>query len=174
MSLAAKSNSGQASHLFGFKTWGETKAFLRVLWTDLVPPGFDVPQDAQHRDILITEFEKCLITKMRFHRAMSIKTLACIWGRDHSTIGRYIDDWAGKWGEAGEDFSILPIGETDFVEMCPVSYKEQELEMVGVVPDGKDFMHEKIRSSPCSPKRRTPTRCITWQLASSRGPCQTD
>ena len=62
-------------------------------------------------------------------------------------MGSYISEWAPKWGEAGEDLSILDITEDFLVETYPEAYKEQGMMKITALPDGKDFMIEVPRSN---------------------------
>ncbi len=50
-----------ATHLFGFKNWIETKLYIWALFL-LFPP------DSSRNVSDVSDFEKCLITKMRIHR----------------------------------------------------------------------------------------------------------
>ena len=103
----------------------------------------------------MTEFEKCLLTKMRIHRGYPQSTLGLIWGRSVTRVSEFISEWAPRWGEAGEDLSILDISEEFLVDTYPESYKSQfGVPVVGstkggicAVPDGKDFMTEVPRSN---------------------------
>ena len=60
-------NPEAAKHLFGFRTWYETRAFVWALF------GVKRPQVAagkkRKRSEDISDFEKILITQMRIHRA---------------------------------------------------------------------------------------------------------
>jgi len=50
-----------ATHLFGFKTWTETKLYIWALFLIEPPVSSRTVSD-------MSDFEKCLITKMRIHR----------------------------------------------------------------------------------------------------------
>lgn len=108
-------------------------------------------------------------------------TLALIWGRSQSAISRYLDEWMGKWGEAGEDLSILDIN-ADFLEAtCPEKYKAQGLTNVALLPDGKDFMtevpraHTMVTRSSWSDKvHHSAVRCISWSTPSGLSVEHTD
>lgn len=75
------------------------------------------------------EFEKCLIAKMRMHRAYYLEDLARYFQREATTIGTYIGKWAPKWGQVGKYLSILDL-EVDYLEdtypedTYPESYKK--------------------------------------------------
>ena len=76
-----------------------------------------------------------------------METLALIWGRDESSISRYIDEFADEWGEAGEDLSILEVSEEFLEATYPQRYREAGLLRVCALPDGKDFMIHTPRSN---------------------------
>ena len=122
---------GAASHLFGFKSWKETKLYVWALWPELSPPPATTTSEAA-TDHNVTPFEKCLIAKMRIHRGFPLQTLSLMWGRDRRTVGRYVEEWVPKWGVAGEDLSILDISAEFLEETCPESYKAVGLTKVSV------------------------------------------
>ena len=132
----------KAKHHFGFRSWEETKAYLWVLWPWLKQPT------AEQRRGEMTDFEKCLITKMRFRRAAPLESLGTLWGRSIAAVSGYIREWAPLWGEAGKDFSILDICPQDLDETLPDSYKAVGLLNIGAVPDGKDIKIETPRAHP--------------------------
>ena len=108
---------------------------------------------------------------VHYYSRTPLAMMGAMWGRERTTIGRYVDEWADRWGEAGESFSILPITEEDIIALCPKSYKEQGLDKVGAVPDGKDFMIDVPRITPLltrashsSKTHHASTRCISWSL----------
>ena len=76
-----------------------------------------------------------------------LKTLALMWGKSERRVGAYVGEWAGRWGEAGEDLSILDISPAYLNFTLPGSYKQQGLWMICAVPDGKDFMCVVPRSN---------------------------
>lgn len=67
-----------ASHLLGFHTWYDLLDMMWAMWSKVLRPLFDGPEDA--RDATMTEFEKCLITKMRFRLGFCTATLGLMWG----------------------------------------------------------------------------------------------
>ena len=99
----------------------------------------------------------------------SHQVLGLIAGRDRSTISPYIRHWARKWGEAGEDLSILEITAEFLDATCPESYKRQGLTKICAVPDGKDFSietprtHTLLTRSAWSDKiHHSAVRIISW------------
>jgi hypothetical protein len=168
-----------AKHLFGFKSWHETLVYLWVFWPHLVRPQLNGPAEARTRDM--TPLECCLITKMRFRRGFCLLTLALMWGRTATCIGKYYDTWAPAWGEAGEDFSILDLCDEDLDLTCPASYKAMNLSAVGAVPDGKDFMIDVPRSSSLIEKgawsdkvHHVGVRTISWSAPAGLSSEHTD
>ena len=138
-------NPEAARHLFGFRDWGEALGYLWALWPELQPTirreakGFSPSEP-------ITEFEKCLITKMRIHRAFKIEDLALFWGRDRGTVGKFVREWAPKWGEKGREWSTLNLTPAYLRSRIPVSFKTPAFEKVAALVDGKDFKCEVDRS----------------------------
>jgi hypothetical protein len=89
--------------------------------------------------IPMTPFECLLITKMRFHRGLSVELLGLIWHRHRNQIGGYIDRCAPLWGKAGEYLSILPVNAYFLRAETPTRYMEADIGDVGAQVDGKDF-----------------------------------
>ena len=152
-----------APHLFGFRSWEETKAYLFILWPELEQPAPGAETAA------MCEYEKCLIAKMRMHQAFKMETLSATWDRDATVIGRYIQEWAPKWGEAGKDFSILDISKGFLARTLPQKYKDAGMTNICGVPDGKDFMTDVIRSNTMMTRagysdkvHHSGVRCISW------------
>ena len=73
-----KEHEHAASHLFGFGSWRETKNYMWAFWPELVPPT----QNELECGHAVSEYEMCLMTKMRFRRAFKMETLALMWDRD--------------------------------------------------------------------------------------------
>jgi hypothetical protein len=128
-----KQNPEAATHLFGFRSWGETKRYIWALWPTVTVPG----EDERDKRVPLSEFEQCLITKMRFRRAFKQHTLGLIWGRSVQAIGRYVATWSPKWGLAGRHLSNLGISAAWLDHSLPVSYKAAKLFKICAVPHGK-------------------------------------
>lgn len=97
------------------------------------------------------------------------QTLGLICGRAESSITNYIRKWSPLWGEAGEDLSILDITAEFLDHTCPQSYKDQGLDKISAVPDGKDFAietprtHTLVSRAAYSDKiHHSAVRCISW------------
>ncbi|EJK67174.1 hypothetical protein THAOC_11828, partial [Thalassiosira oceanica] len=68
-------------------------------------------------------------------------TLALMIGfKSTSYLGERVKFWIWKWGEAGENLSILDIDEEFLAKTCPMAFKKEGLEKVCAIPDGKDFL----------------------------------
>ena len=119
------SHPSAAKHLFGFATWHETVMHVWALWPHLEPPTTLCSPSSP-----ITPFEKCLLTKVRFRRALPHALLSFMFGRHPSRVSLYIAEWAPKWGEAGEDLSILDITPEYLEATCPQKYKDEGLHNV--------------------------------------------
>jgi hypothetical protein len=81
-----------ASHLFGFRNWTETKAYIWSLFPHImeskqVPKGVDFRSHSKDRNV--SEFEKCILAKMRIHRGYPEKTLGGMFGRDDATVSLF-------------------------------------------------------------------------------------
>ena len=135
-----------ARHLFGFQDWGEVLCYLWILWPELEPTIRREPEVFSPSED-ITEFEKCLITKMRIHRAFKLEDLAMQWGRCRAHIGKIVREWAPKWGEKGREWSCLNLTPAYLRSRCPVSFKCPAFEKVVALADGKDFKCEVERSN---------------------------
>lgn len=95
----------------------------------------------------ITEFEKCLIARIRFRRRHEEGSLALIWGRGRTSINRYIGEWAPQWGLMGRVLSELSIDEKYLQATCPAAYRSVGHGGVGSLLDGKDFLVESERKN---------------------------
>ena len=68
-----KANKAAASHLFGFQTWEHTVNYLLMNFEELENPRKSpAVVDGCFRNHPMTDFEKCLLTKMRIHRGQVI------------------------------------------------------------------------------------------------------
>jgi len=167
-----ENNPSAAKELYGFSTWKETKVMLWCFWSD--DTNF-FPPDHNSRGFLnsMTPFEKCLITKMRLHRAFTETTLALIWGRDRSRVNRYVDEWKVHWKEVGKDLSILEVDGEFLDATLPREYRAAGFLKICAVPDGKDFAIETPRSNSFLARacfsdkiKHSAFRCITWSTPS--------
>ena len=138
-----KRNKDAASHLFGFASWKETVYYIHALFGLLPPRAKPHPEKDK-----ISDFEACLMAKIRIHRGMPITQIGLIWGpSDRRRVGEKVRHWIKKWGEAGRDLSILPINESFLDRTCPQAYKDEGLSKICAVPDGKDFKIETKRQN---------------------------
>jgi hypothetical protein len=163
-------NPTAAKILFGFEDWSETKVYI----TEAFWPEMEIPcASAVQRHAPMTEFEKCLITKMRFQKRFDESILGYMWGRDRSRIHRYIHEWAPRWGRIGRILSHLDIDDGYLAAEMPAEYLSQGLGKVGALVDGKDFMTETVRSNAAFTRacwsdkvQCSAARCITWTTPS--------
>ena len=130
-----KNNDTSATSLFGFSTWKETVCYVHALF------GLYPPVELPKHDDSITQFEWCLAAKIRINCGMPYRTIGYILGLKavDSYVGEKIKPWVHKWGEAGEDLSILNITPEFLDATCPQAYKDENLEQICGIPDGKDF-----------------------------------
>ena len=141
-----RKNSQAARHLFGFPDWAETLGYIWALWTELEPVR-RIDRAKFDADEPMAEFKKCLICKMRIHRAFKFEDLCLMWGRDRSTIGEYVREWGHKWGLKGRLWSTLQLTPAYLRSRCPTSFKGTTFEKVAGLADGKDFKCEVNRAS---------------------------
>lgn len=85
-----KLNPGAALTLFGFKTWDETKIYVKCLFPDVdviqssqritIRPTRGSNQDRTSRLLLphLSNFERCLIAKLFFHRKLTSEFLGLV------------------------------------------------------------------------------------------------
>jgi hypothetical protein len=136
-------NPTQCKDLFGFTTYVELKGYVRCFWSMFNDPITMGPaKDSKEK---MTDYEKCLVTLMRFHRRVTLTHLAGIWGRGSSRIGEYIYEWAPRWGKMGRFLSILDVTEELLKACVPKEFKDMKMEMVAMLVDGKVIMTEVCR-----------------------------
>jgi serine/threonine protein kinase len=95
----------------------------------------------------ISEFEQALITKMRFHRKVTVEHLAGIYGVHYTSISRYITKWAPRWGDIGLDLSILHLTPEYLKKSCPKEFRDSGMQNVAALVDGKVFKTEDCRKN---------------------------
>jgi len=105
-------NPTAANNLFGFKNWKETKLYMCAFW-DVVPPS------TTHviENMPLCQFEKLLITKMRFQLGLNVITLGFIWEKTRSHLGRIILKYSPWWGKVGRHLSNLQVTEDYLTHM---------------------------------------------------------
>lgn len=69
--------------------------------------------------VWLSDFEKCLLTKMRMHTGMSLERIGLMYGRHR---GRYVNEWMPRWGEAGEMFPLFDINAELIADLRPSCY----------------------------------------------------
>ena len=70
---------------------------------------------------------------MRFHRLVTLVNLELIWGRDATSISRYIGEWAPKLSKADLQLCHLDLTEAFLEYSMPESYKSLGLNKVGAL-----------------------------------------
>ena len=93
-----------------------------------------------------TDFEQCLLTLCWMENDYDQEILANYFGiSNRTTVSRIIATWSPIWGEVGEDSSVLPFIDEEFlVETEPESYIKLDLRKVGAIIDGKDWLSETV------------------------------
>jgi len=86
-----------ASHWFGFDSWKETKEYISCLFPWVVQKGAEttVSKKGEVSFGSLTDFEKCLLTKIRFHvRGMTIPRICDALNlKSSSTVSKAIHEW---------------------------------------------------------------------------------
>ena len=131
---------------FGFDSFTELREYCKCFWHTTFGVDDSTMAPACVITDKITDFEKCLITLMRFHRRVTLGHLAAIWGRNESNISRYIYTWAPRWGTIGRHLSILDVTEELLKSCVPREFNDLKMGKVCVLVDGKVIMTEVCRS----------------------------
>ncbi|EJK69230.1 hypothetical protein THAOC_09527 [Thalassiosira oceanica] len=153
-----------ARTLFGFSSYLETALYIHALH------GLNAPLKRPAASSAITPFEWCLLAKMRMNCGFSYRQLALMIGfKSTSYLGEQVKFWIWKWGEAGENLSILDIDEEFLAKTCPMAFKKEGLEKVCAIPDGKDFLIHTPRQNTLFTRacysdkmHASAVRCISW------------
>mmetsp|Transcript_2374 Transcript_2374/g.5439 ORF Transcript_2374/g.5439 Transcript_2374/m.5439 type:complete len:252 (+) Transcript_2374:131-886(+) len=97
--------------LYGFDTFREVR---RIIYA-----GFDLKHEEPTVALLkgqsqpLTAFEECLMALMYIESGMSQAEIAGIFGYiSPSTVSSIVNVWVPRWGEVGEDLTILPVFDT--------------------------------------------------------------
>ena len=93
----------------------------------------------------MTEFEKCLVCIMKFHRGFPDFTLSLMWGKSESSINDYINYWGPILGWAGNQISLLDVDPGFFTFAYPKEYIDRKFVNIGSVVDGKIYQTEERR-----------------------------
>ena len=80
-----------------------------------------------------------------------------------------MQEWAPRWGEVGQDFSILDLTEGYLEAEMPEDFREQRMGTVGALVDGKDFATDTTRQQTAMTRAmrsdkisHSGARCNTW------------
>ena len=139
--------------LWGYNSWDETKLYVKAYFPELdtsYDPSKHIQQskDGGFRLPNLSDFERCMITRMFFHSFSRQNIVAMFIDRDRTAIGKIIKQWAPRWANVGIDLSILDI--TDDYLTKEVPDKNIDLGKPHLVyVDGKDYL--------CAPKRSDTT-----------------
>lgn len=61
----------------------------------------------------MTEWEKCVMMKLRMRRGTTLQMIGSIWNRCRTTVGAYITEWVPKWEMVGSYLSELDLAKRD-------------------------------------------------------------
>lgn len=161
------SNSTACIHLFGLHTFDEYKVYCVCLFQ-----GIKLEYGNSKLDN-ITDWEKISIAKLRMRRGIAIHLLGLIFNRKRTTVGSYVTFGAEKWGEAGENLSILDLTKEYLDHERRQIFTDANHHTVGALVDGKDFMtadpkqNSAIRKAMWSDKiNHAGVRICTWSTPS--------
>ena len=127
-------NPTACSHLFGFHSFHEYKIYCQCLFK-----GLTLEYGTNKADN-ITDWEKLTMAKLRMRRGVSLLLLSLIFGRNRTSIGVYVTYGAARWGEAGENLSILDLTKEYLDHERPQIFTDANHTAVGALVGGKDFM----------------------------------
>lgn len=136
-------NPEACRQLFGYESFSIMNVMLQCWFPKLER---EVPKKAGD-DPRISEYEKCIITIMKFHRNLPSIFLGLLWNRSDTMINDYIGEWAPCLGWAGQQVSLLDLDPGFFNKVYPDIYKKKKVEEVGALVDGKIIQTEEPRNS---------------------------
>jgi hypothetical protein len=131
---------GACRQLFGYESLPIMNTMLQFWFPKL---KIQVPE--VDKDPSIYEYEKCLITIMKFHRSLPFSILGMLWNRSETRINEYIDQWAPNLGWAGQQVSLLDMDPGFFDFAMPDVYKRANVE-AHVQVDDKIIQTEEPRA----------------------------
>ena len=114
---------GACRQLFGYESLPIMNTMLGCWFPKL---KIEVPEVG--KDPSISEYEKCLITIMKFHRSLPSTILGMLWNRSETRINEYMDQWAPNLGWAGQQVSLLDMDPGFFDFAMPDVYKRAKVE----------------------------------------------
>ena len=129
-----KNNPTACTHLFGFHSFDEYKVYCGCLFQ-----GLTLEYGTSRADN-ITDWEKLTMAKLRMRRGVSLLLLSLIFCRNRTSIGVYVTYGAARWGEAGENLSILELTKEYLDYERPQIFTDADHQTVAALVDGKDFM----------------------------------
>mmetsp|Transcript_127 Transcript_127/g.151 ORF Transcript_127/g.151 Transcript_127/m.151 type:complete len:776 (-) Transcript_127:6-2333(-) len=168
-------NPLMSQHIFGFHTFYEFRVYCRCLFPDM---DQDLcTYEGMMNDTPITEFEKCTMVLIRMRRKMTLETIALIFNRDRTSVGRFIMSWAPRWETVGTYLSDLDINEKYLKQERPQIFTDAGQDKIAIIVDGKDFMIHDLKSNSALKKaawsdktHHTSLRIITWSTAMGLSP----
>ena len=137
------------AHIFGFHTFGEFKIYCACLFPDTA-----LRHGRQSSDP-ITEWEKCVMVKLRMRRGTTLQMIGSIWNRCRTAVGAYITEWAPKWEMVGSYLSELDLTQEYLDRERPKIFTDADQVNVSILVDGKDFMID-------DPKKNSALKRAVW------------
>lgn len=135
-----------AKYWLGSSSWSEYKELVSCLW-----PNIEVPtqqwRERIYHDSELSEWEQCMVARMRLRKGSEYSCLSILWGRSVSSIGNYCNNWLPNWGYAGQDLSILDLTPEYLDATMPKEFIDNNMSDICAMVDGKDFLSEVERSS---------------------------
>ena len=94
-----------------------------------------------------TPFEQLMITKMFFHTGWKRTKIGVVINQlDRRQVGKFINDWAPRWGKVGQYLSMLDIDEDYLIYERPIQYVKEGMLCTAVLLDGKDYLTDTLRT----------------------------
>ncbi|MBT5401961.1 MAG: hypothetical protein HOL28_00800 [Crocinitomicaceae bacterium] len=137
----------QCKDLFGFESFREMKIYFSCFWPEYFGDTENESCFKLKENGLISTFEKAAMTKMRFHRRVTLNHIAGIYGVHYTLVCKYVQQWAPKWGMVGLNLSILDITPEYLEKSVPKEFTSAGLDKVAALVDGKIIATDNCRSN---------------------------
>ena len=143
--------------LFKFQTYDEMCIYVEEFFTD-VPRERSRVVIQQNGEAAIeppdlTDFEKIVLVRYFLTSSPHREKTAKVYGVVRTTITKYLDEWAPRWGKFGEHCSICPVPHDFFDRERPDEYEALKLGKMSFQVDGKDSKSETIRKNDALRRR---------------------
>ena len=134
--------------MFGFSSYDELKEYVLVFFSGI---KYHTPKDIIENGKLKvepcspTDFEQIILVKHFLHACPHGGKVGLMYSLHRTTILKYLNKWAPRWGKYGEHLSILPLPHDYFKRELPDKINDIGLGTCAFMFDGKDTLSETIR-----------------------------